>query len=245
MRWLGLIRLATCVAAAVFPHSAKALHFTLERAESGRIYVYASGDIVEGDTDRLEALLHAGKIEERWVVLDSPGGDVLEGMILGQFFDYHRFTTIVTHEDRCLSACFFAFAGGDRRWVVDGGQLGVHQFSGGEGDQALTQFVIGSLMDDLSGYGIDARALILSLMTPAAEMHVFTPEELRQFGIVKDGEQGNFDKREANSLGISLAEYRGRRAGYLADPTVKKCLSMGAERQFCLLTTLHAHGLRR
>lgn len=251
MGWGRYVRLAIAsILAAMLPETGNALDLRLERTTSGKVYVYASGEIVEGDTDRLEVLLHSGRIEDRWIVLDSLGGALLEGMMLGQFFDYFGFTTVVTRADRCLSACFFAFAGGERRWVIEGGQLGVHQFRGGPNDEAYSQYVIATLMDDLRKYGIDPRALTVSLRTPADEMHIFTSDELESFGIVKDGDQGSFDEREALALGISTSEYRKRRAAYLADPVVRRCLSMDkrradAARQFCLLTTLPAHGLRR
>jgi hypothetical protein len=55
----------------------------------------------------------------------SDGGDIDAGMALGRLLRRLGVFALVGKDDRCLSACVFAFMGGERRSVA--GQLGIHR----------------------------------------------------------------------------------------------------------------------
>ncbi|MFQ6185822.1 hypothetical protein ACLMJV_28275 [Sinorhizobium meliloti] len=78
-----------------------------------------SGDIDQGDVQRLDAALKSSGIthaQDPWrrivVSLDSPGGSYHEGLDLALAFRRRGLGTIVRSGDQCLSACAIAFLGG-------------------------------------------------------------------------------------------------------------------------------------
>jgi hypothetical protein len=102
--------------------------------------VFATGDIVAGDTDRIVAAIEEAGAEEGdriEIYLHSPGGAVGEGINLGRVF--HALGAITNVGQRaklptrirdgiCASACVFSYLGGSYRLLADGSELGVHQF---------------------------------------------------------------------------------------------------------------------
>ena len=103
-----------------------------------------SGEIEEGDTDRLrEILFESGPLgwSPTLIVFDSPGGDMLEGIRMGVMLaaaieggggDSPLEGVAVLSGSRCLSACALAFALAtdgywlDRRFIEAGAELGFH-----------------------------------------------------------------------------------------------------------------------
>jgi hypothetical protein len=97
-------------------------------------YVHASGEIINGDTERFVQSLDAAKvfedkdpIENRIIVyLDSPGGSVAEGLKLGRVITKLRALTDVARRTKgdnfapgiCASACVLAYLGGDYRYLT-------------------------------------------------------------------------------------------------------------------------------
>lgn len=86
------------------------------------------------------------------VVFNSPGGSVSGGIALGRAIRKNKFDVeladsysqvaagdsskdeVFVERAVCASACVIAFAGGMTRSVQEGARLGVHQFSGGDGN---------------------------------------------------------------------------------------------------------------
>jgi hypothetical protein len=71
------------------------------------------------------------------VVLDSPGGDLAAGMMLGEMLRQGGWNTTVgasyhfqgtARVALCTSACVYAFVGGVNRIMMRDGTLGVHKF---------------------------------------------------------------------------------------------------------------------
>ena len=72
------------------------------------------------------------------IEMNSPGGDLLEGMKLGYLFREFDVATVVRAGDSCLSSCALAFLGGTSRHIASdvtvsrtveiGGTLGFHNF---------------------------------------------------------------------------------------------------------------------
>ena len=86
----------------------------------GGATVALTGTIVAGDADRLRALLD-GLLPPAparphgvrgWLSLDSPGGNLLEGIALADYLRESSIGTRVEEGARCASACAIAFMGG-------------------------------------------------------------------------------------------------------------------------------------
>ncbi|WP_420324720.1 hypothetical protein [Mameliella sp.] len=85
-----------------------------------------SGQITEGDTDRLRRVIPPAKSAfdrahiATWLCLDSPGGSFPEGLDLAAYIRETGISTHVAADDSCLSACALAFLGGTQFWIEDG-----------------------------------------------------------------------------------------------------------------------------
>jgi len=90
--------------------------------------ITVSGDITRGDMDRFQRVVSevCGKYEQPEVplaitaALDSPGGDYLEGIRLGNLFWRNGYATLVRRDAECYSAAAFAFLGGAYLGTVGG-----------------------------------------------------------------------------------------------------------------------------
>src|SRR5690606_19344717 len=125
-------------------------------------------------------------------MLESPGGSLTGGVGMGEVIRDANLMTLVPSGAECASACAFAFIGGTRRTVLEGGRLGMHQFRWEDEQDAAfgvqtAQAFAGILMAYFRHMGIDSEALTIAMMTPPREMHYFTREELTRFGIVTLG----------------------------------------------------------
>ncbi len=117
--------------------SAASMTFTVE----GKV-IRASGALNEGDTrlffDGLGSDIRSDINSSYVIYLDSVGGSLLEGVLLGKELRERRIVSHVSGGSRCLSACAFAFLGGTFQYAVASGpmreiewgaELGFHGFS--------------------------------------------------------------------------------------------------------------------
>ena len=93
--------------------------------------IKATGEIVEGDSDAFKALMTKVLAENKGarptVQLDSPGGNVIEGLLLGYAIRHFDLPTFIPRGASCASACTFAFLGGTERYVE--GAFEIHAMS--------------------------------------------------------------------------------------------------------------------
>ena len=160
---------------------------------SGNSWIAAEGEIAQESADDLESYLNKEwdfeKNKGRYEVqLSSPGGDLIGGIKLGEFFRKHQFATHVT-KDLCASACAIAFIGGIERDATSG-TLGVHQFyyefSLRNPDEKVfnaldmsTQQLMGAILIDYAfRMGVDPRYIATAAATPPDQMHFLNQEEL-------------------------------------------------------------------
>ena len=165
-----------------------------------------NGTIQGGETLALEGLV--GKLppnKSAAIILNSPGGNLLEGMKLGRFFYRARITTFVLgYGGGCHSACALAFLGGrdrDRkpsRIKMTGSNLGFHQFNRTrtaeettkkytkadmENELFKTRAVALSIIEYLSDIGEDMSFLHLMLKAPASQITLLSNEDALTYGI--------------------------------------------------------------
>lgn len=169
------------------------------------------GIIEVGPTERFRAVAEENGETYR-VRLNSPGGNLIEGLRLGRFFREQEYETevgrivagpgdLVREEapGSCASACALAFLGGKRRDPDSAGFLGFHQFFYGSSfydgyavsnDEAhaegisQAQVVSGLIVSYMVEMGIDARVFAASSMAGPDELIYLTREEAIEFNVV-------------------------------------------------------------
>ena len=82
----------------------------------------------KGDGQRIDALLRAKPYAE--VLLHSGGGNLAEGVAVGEALRRHGMAVRVAPKSHCVSACTVAFLGGVIRTVDEGATYEVHAYSG-------------------------------------------------------------------------------------------------------------------
>ncbi|MDB5709916.1 MAG: hypothetical protein JWL96_1986 [Sphingomonas bacterium] len=190
--------------------SDRAMSFTLENETAATIAahrqhdhgdrtVYASGPITAGATEALLALIRTSHLEHARIYFDSPGGEVAESMKLGEEIRSHHLNTAIGRPDDkpdeeseaiCASACVFAYAGGENRFMAaNSGRLGIHQFSSAKRKAAIaeTQAISGLIVAYLSHMDVDPNAFALQAMVDPTSIMWLTPKQARALGFVNDG----------------------------------------------------------
>ena len=150
----------------------------------GRPALLLTGAIAPGDADRLGERLDADPTPPEIVFLNSPGGSVMDALVIGRRLRNLGVETRLTDADICLSACPYIFAAGSPRRASDGALLGVHQHFFGE-NTALPAFLAvediqrgqGEVMAYLIDMGVDPAVMQHALVTPPDEIYLLTPEE--------------------------------------------------------------------
>jgi hypothetical protein len=118
----GMIFLSVWLAIVLWASPA-ILAATVSAIKSSDCKVLLQGAIIEGDTERLKAVMSADNSffdENREVegdqlarlCLDSRGGSLLEGTKLARYLLEEGIGTVIRADDECLSACAIAFMGG-------------------------------------------------------------------------------------------------------------------------------------
>ena len=163
--------------------------------------VYASGAIVAGTTETLLAFIRKNRLEHARIYFDSPGGDVAESMKLGEELRSRHLNTAIGRPDDtpdeeseaiCASACVFAYAGGENRFMpANSGRLGIHQFHGARTKAAIaeTQLISGLIVAYLSHMGVDPNVFAMQAMVDPNSIMWLTPKQARALGFVNDGAQ--------------------------------------------------------
>ena len=186
---------SSCVALtfSIHPNNSRTL-----RAVIGR------GDVDTGDTVRLQALLANMPKRRRTVVyLDSPGGNLYEGMKLVRYFFEEKIKVAIEGRNGiCASACALAFLGGrdevsGKPWRAKSStsRLGFHSFSSQFEDSRTysaedmrkllqrSQFVVLDIADYLRAIGTDLEFLRIMFRAASTEMNWITDNEALKIGV--------------------------------------------------------------
>lgn len=148
MKPLALVALALLFVGLLTPSPSSAATFEVEAIDlrpirEPTIHVTITGPIVTGDTDRLSALLAEHRqpgMRDILFLMDSPGGNLTEGLAIGRMIAaLPEITTMqVGSAERpdaiCASACVLSYLGADYRYLADQGRIGVHRFAAPEAD---------------------------------------------------------------------------------------------------------------
>jgi hypothetical protein len=193
-----------------------------ERGGVDEVRVFVTGAITREDgigAAVLERLVQAGtqKISGNVVWLASNGGDIDAAMTLGRVLRRFGAYTMVAKGEQCMSACVFAFMGGERRIVA--GQLGIHRpfFSTTQAEpDRLTRFRY--MQKVLRGYfeEMDFPSSLYEavMLVPPESMKILAPAELKQFYLegISPSSEDVADAASARRLGLSMAAYLVQKA---------------------------------
>jgi hypothetical protein len=136
------ISFATCLGALVLalvpdPLRAEVTVFKMDIGLPHTVALMVRGEYNGNEILRLKSAIAEIEPGKRIIaVLDSPGGNVVQGEALGRFFYDAKIPTMVLAGSLCASACTYAFLGGrdpvtgnPLRILASGAKLGFHNFA--------------------------------------------------------------------------------------------------------------------
>ncbi|RWP58005.1 hypothetical protein [Mesorhizobium sp.] len=204
---------------------AEAIEISMERGNATS-KILVTGPIERGDAERFKAYW-AENAYDSWnfiVSLDSPGGNLLEGLEIGRFLrkveadtEVQRYTPATPDRyaeglpgAECYSACALAFMGGVERDIPEGGTIGFHQFYGSGGssaDQAmeLTQHISALIAGYLRDMGAKPELFELLSGTSPDKMFIPTRDEIAALGIVPQSGFHDFRLMPKDGLIVATA----------------------------------------
>jgi hypothetical protein len=196
------------------------------RAPAGgaeEVRVFLSGAITREDVVSarvMASLLKSGKqkIAGNTMWLASNGGDIDAAMDLGRLLRRMGVFTLVGKDDLCLSACVFAFMGGERRRVV--GRLGIHRpylpvtLNASDDRQARFRYLQKVVRDYIEELDFPASLYEAVMIVPPESMHILVAADLKRFYLegISPLSEDMADAAAAGRLGISMSEYLQRKA---------------------------------
>ena len=163
------------------------------------IHIKMSGQIEAGDAAVLSSILienqHLG-MRDILFLMDSPGGNLLEGLAIGQIIASLQQVTSaqVGSNDNpdaiCASACVLAYLGADYRYLSERGRIGVHRFGapGTDMDAAealsLAQELSAKLTEFLRAQRADPAFYVRMTETPFEGINWVERELLEEWRVV-------------------------------------------------------------
>jgi hypothetical protein len=175
-----------------------ALEISKHASDSAEINaIQLKGKVEDGDTFDLQVYIsNLPKKPSVVVYMNSPGGNLREGMRLGRFFFDNKIETAVETKTGCASACALAFLGGrdgatgkPRRTKASNSGVGFHSFSRDfDKDKNFTaddmktivqqtQTQVYLVADYLKSIGADMDILRLMLRAQANQMNYISNDE--------------------------------------------------------------------
>lgn len=156
-----------------------------------------TGSIDVGAADRFAAEIEARGEYVQTVLLDSPGGSVMDALAIGSLIHDNGLATKVAGGSFCASSCPIIFASGIERLASADAAIGVHQIYAAalSGDAQSALRVAGTAMSDaqsttaqiighLTRTGVDPAIWLHALETPPDRLYYFTPEEMTRLKLV-------------------------------------------------------------
>ncbi len=144
--------------------------------------VVLEGKIVQGDADRFLETVRATQIGA--VLLKSPGGNLVEGLVIGRAIRASGFSTGVAPGTACASACALAWLGGETRYMDPTALVGFHAAyvtqNGRISQSAVGNAPVGAYLNEL-GLGFDAVVFVSS--AAPNEMNWLNAAKAQQAGI--------------------------------------------------------------
>ena len=160
------------------------------------VFLVAEGRITDNTYQHFRAAVAATGARRAIVLLNSPGGTLPGGILLGLALREQRALAYVPRGAACESACAYAFLGGVARRVDQGARLGVHRFfavsavSGQRSssalayERAITPRANALLREYVTTMGASPRLLSVAEAAGPTDMRYLSPAELQHYGVV-------------------------------------------------------------
>jgi hypothetical protein len=189
-------------------------------AEEVRVFV--SGNITRADKIGAEVmadLIATGrhKLSGNSVWFASDGGDIDAAMDIGRLMRRLGVFAIIDKNDQCMSACVFAFMGGERRSVA--GRLGIHRpfFPHTQNlpdRQARFRYLQKVLKDYVEEMDFPSSLYEAVMLVPPESLKILAAAELKNFYLdgISPSSEDFADAAAARHLNLSMAEYLKRKA---------------------------------
>jgi len=158
-----------------------------------------TGSIDLGSAERFTTEIEARGEYVETVVLDSPGGSVVDALAIGSLIHEKGLATKVAAGSLCASSCPLIFASGAERIASAAAAIGVHQIYAAalSGDPQNALRVAGTAMSDaqsttaeiishLTRTGVDPALWLHALETPPDRLYYFNPEEMTRLKLVTE-----------------------------------------------------------
>jgi hypothetical protein len=177
-------------------------------------YTQATGEITSETPKQFESFAASQKFGTGIVRLDSPGGNLVGGITLGELFRAHGISTEVGSSapipqaieagvaDRspgiCASACAYAYLGGVERALDRDAKLGFHRFYQEDAlaqpsaklftgqDLGNAQMTTAALTLYTLKMGVDASLVALAASAGPSEMHWMSREDAQKLRVTYD-----------------------------------------------------------
>lgn len=186
------------------------------------VRVYLSGEITSKDLDSalvMERLIKNGqqKLVDNMLWLGSGGGDIDIGMDIGRLLRKLGIVTFVDKSDSCMSACVFAFMGGERRSVA--GQLGIHRpyfpYTQDLPDRAARfRYMAKTVKDFVEEMDFPASLYEAVMLVPPESFQLVSAADLKRFYLdgISPSSEDKADAAAARRLDLPMVDYLKRKA---------------------------------
>ncbi|MBR1188784.1 hypothetical protein [Bradyrhizobium sp. AUGA SZCCT0160] len=172
------------------PEGALAKPMTFELVGGGRLI--ANGTITPGTSQAFAAEIGKRGDYIKTVVLNSPGGSVVDALAMGRLIREKNLATEIEAGKYCASSCPLMFAGGAERRAGDKAVIGVHQVaaiaaaanSPPRDEMSMAQKISALCQRYLAEMGINLQAWVHAMETPHDKLFVFKPDELKSLNLV-------------------------------------------------------------
>ena len=164
--------------------SAKSADIFVDRSRAGKPPIVAIiGEIELGDSERFSSLVSG--LPNAIVGLDSPGGNMLASIQIGEIVREKGFTTVVPDKMTCASGCALIWLAGARRYVWDTARIGFHgAFDPTTMEQSgLGNRMIGAYLDKL---GLSTEAIAYMTAASPTDMRWLHSGDAKRLGIAAD-----------------------------------------------------------
>jgi hypothetical protein len=176
---------------AVFSDDGQSAEVKVGVGKSGQATIWITGEIVPGDADKFSQSVRQANDSGKFVAnvrLDSPGGNLLEGVKIADAIRFGKTSTNVGKTAVCASACFLMFAAGSTKNAGYGAQVGVHGASGENGEEtAASGAATVSMAKIAKELGVPSAIIGRMVVTSPQDMVWLSPQELQSMGVTMMG----------------------------------------------------------
>lgn len=178
--------------------------------KDGKTRITIEGDISAGDSDKLKAVIKSVNDAGRSVYsvrLNSPGGSLIEGVLIAELVKFARVLTAVPPSAKCASACFVIFAAGAEKFASHSALVGVHGASEAGQETARSGAATISMARVVKELGVPPSIIGKMVITPPDQVVWLTPDELRSMGVTMTGKPDQLKQNEhlQSQLPLSLS----------------------------------------